>query len=106
MNDHAVGWRIEAFRESDELVEWYSDLPPGTSHHVLERVLGVDDMSMPEGYPVTAEQVRAVLDYFDVPEGAAGPLDDARFAYFVAAFADTRTTKPASGPSSGGQTPP
>jgi hypothetical protein len=105
MNDHAVGWEIEAFRESDELLAWSVDLPPGISHHTLEAMLGIEDMSTPAGYPVTAEQVRAVLDYFDVPTDTAGPLDDVRFTYFISAFADTRTTKPTSNPPSGGQPP-
>jgi hypothetical protein len=93
MNYPPVGWQIEAYRDSDELLEWELDLPPGTSYQVLERVLGIDDMSIPGGYPVTVEQVRAVLDYFDVPPETVGPLDDTRFAYFVGGFADTRTAQ-------------
>ncbi|WP_410659577.1 hypothetical protein [Amycolatopsis sp. lyj-112] len=91
MNDPVVGWQIEAFRESDERWAWSADLPFGTSHHTLETLLGMDDLSMPEGYPVTLEQVRAVLDNFDVPADTVGPLDDVRYTYFLSAFADTRT---------------
>jgi hypothetical protein len=104
MNDYIVGWQIEAFRKSDELWDWDLDLPPGTSHHVLETLLGIDDMSMPEGYPATAEKVRAVLAHFDVPADTVGPLDDTRFKYYVAAFADTRTAKPTSSPREDGDT--
>ncbi|MDT8913622.1 hypothetical protein [Amycolatopsis sp. PS_44_ISF1] len=93
-DDHAVGWQIEAFRESDELLAWSVDLPPGASHHVLEAVLGMDNLSIPEGYPITVTQVRTALDSFDVPASEAGPLDDVRFTYFISAFADTRITKP------------
>lgn len=91
MNDHVVGWQIEAFRESDELLAWSVDLPFGASHHALETLLGMDDLSMPEGYPVTLEQVRAVLDNFDVLADTVGPLDDVKYTYFLSAFADTRT---------------
>jgi len=91
MKDHVVGWQIEAFRESDERLVWSLDLPFGTSHHALETLLGMDDLSMPEGYPVTLEQVRAVLDNFAVPVDTVGPLDDVKYSYFLSAFADTRT---------------
>ncbi|WP_410663929.1 hypothetical protein [Amycolatopsis sp. lyj-84] len=91
MNDHVVGWQIEAFRESDERLAWSADLPFGTSYHVLEALLGMDDLSMPEGYPVTLEQVYAVLDNFDVPADTVGPLDNVEYTYFLSAFADTRT---------------
>ncbi len=90
MNDHVLGWQIEAFRESDECLAWSADLPFGTSHHALETLLGMDDLSMPEGYPVTLEQVRAVLDNFHVPSEIVGSLDDVEYTYFLSAFADTR----------------
>ncbi|MFD9891945.1 hypothetical protein ACFWY9_21600 [Amycolatopsis sp. NPDC059027] len=93
MNDPAVGWQIEAFRKSDELLDWVLDLPPGISHHTLEDILGYDDMSRPEGYPATAEQVRAVMNHFGVPADTACPLDDTKLKYYVAAFADTRTAQ-------------
>ncbi|MGW4395946.1 hypothetical protein ACWEHA_11700 [Amycolatopsis nivea] len=99
MNEQPVRWQIEAFRESDELLAWSVDLPAGVSHHTLETVLGMADLSMPEGYPISAEQVRAVLDFLDTPADTVGPLDDDRFACFISAFADTGTTKPESSPS-------
>ncbi|OXM45238.1 hypothetical protein [Amycolatopsis alba] len=91
MKDYVVGWQIEAFRESDERLAWSLDLPFGTSQHALETLLGMDDLSMPEGYPVTLEQVRAVLDNFAAPADTVGPLDDVKYSYFLSAFADTRT---------------
>jgi hypothetical protein len=91
MSDHVVGWQIEAFRESDEHLAWSVDLPFGTGHHALEALLGMDDLSMPEGYPVSLEQVRVVLDNFAVPADSVGPLDDVEYTYFLSAFADTRT---------------
>ncbi|MGW7532417.1 hypothetical protein [Amycolatopsis sp. NPDC054798] len=96
MDDRVVGWQIEAFRESDELLDWSVDLPAGISHPALEAVLGMDDLSLPEGYPVTVEQVRAVLHCFKVPADAVGPLDDVGFSYFISAFADTRIVEPGS----------
>lgn len=75
------------------------DLPSGASHHTLETVLGMDDLSMPEGYPISVRQVRAVLDYFDALADTAGPLDDGNFGYFISAFADQGSTKPDSSPS-------
>jgi hypothetical protein len=101
MSDQAVGWEIEVFRKSDEGLAWLGKLPPGVSHHTLEALLGIDDMSIPAGYPVTTEQVRAVLArfdvsadaHFDVPADAVCPLDDTKFIYFVGEFADTRTTQ-------------
>ncbi len=91
LRDPVVGWQIEAFRKSDELLAWSADLPFGTSYHALETLLGMDDLSMPEGYPVTLEQVRVVLDNFDVPANSVGLLDDVKYTYFLSAFADTRT---------------
>ncbi|MBN9743261.1 hypothetical protein DMP23_19490 [Amycolatopsis sp. A1MSW2902] len=98
MSDQAVGWQIEAFRESDELLAWSVDLPAGVSHQTLETVLGMDDLSVPEGYPISAEQVRALLDCFDTPAGTVGQLDEDRFAYFISAFADPRIATEDSNP--------
>ncbi|MCP2253893.1 hypothetical protein LY13_002651 [Prauserella aidingensis] len=82
--EDGTAWWLEAFRESDELLEWKVCLE-NASRPELESILGIA-METPVGYDATVSQVKLALEKFYSGAVDKFGLDGSKFSFCVSAY--------------------
>ncbi|GAA4529399.1 DUF7683 domain-containing protein [Amycolatopsis samaneae] len=81
-----MAWQVEAFRRSDELLEWEVALID-VSRDELKKELGLSDISIPASYPLTARQVVSALRLASSDSVVEARLDEGKFEFFLSEYA-------------------